>query len=361
MKVVEIVPLEPLVHGRAPVPSPDAISRFTPMAMPLPTAITGLIGSILGVRLEPSRVSIEALEDLEKLLRELRARGCRDPVIRGPIFRFPTCCEDLYIAVGASLLIPISRIKRAGNMFYVDLAGEGAPYVEVVGEERMGIKLVRGYGSSGESDKVAERGYMYSYATTVYRRAGGEAVTPVLIYALNCDIEDRRVVTRLGGEGRLANVSITSPETDYARVLEAVKTPLEELEKGTYITLTYSPLIEPANADHRPEIIDLDSLLGAEFVEEFVGLIPIVRTSRDLERIKRRKVAIKKRIERLGLGFSESFRVKRPQVLAIPPGTLIRARDPGRRGHLLKILWSIGFSSIVNTEALIRDKVINTK
>ncbi|MEM4817136.1 MAG: hypothetical protein QXU77_06280, partial [Desulfurococcaceae archaeon] len=59
----------------------------------------------------------------------------------------------------------------------------------------------------------------------------------------------------------------------------------------------------------------------------------------------------KLRIVRLGLGFSEVVRKKRPEILALPPGTIIGVEDdvnPPTFGDndLMKELLHIGFATL---------------
>lgn len=338
MKVLEITPLEPPVFSRSPIHGPDMISSSIPAPFPQPTTVAGMIGSILGIRLaNPSR--LVGLEELYKQLKDL----CRDPIFKGPIAMFNSISDDIYIPTGGSRFAPISRIKQFEGIYYLDLSGKGSPVVDATWIERIGVKLIRGYTAL---DKVVDKGHMYRYSITIYKTAEGENVVPTFIYILNCSIDEQDHIIRLGGEGRVFRVSIRDPEEQVRSIMNRVFTPIEEISNGSYILISPSPLIHICAKATGPDIPRISDLTGSEYVKEIVGLLPSIESSEGLEMIRGKRVLFKKRIERLSLGYSEAFNKRRPQILAIPSGTVINARMPGNVNDLVKILWGLGFSSI---------------
>jgi hypothetical protein len=157
-------------------------------------------------------------------------------------------------------------------------------------------------------------------------------------------------VVRFGGEGRAAKVY-----TDSVEGISGVKSMYVLLElilnqslqlgisgvksiltasPGLYIALSPVPLIPKAgNAIY----LEPGSFLGLECVEEIVGILPTAPG-------KPPRVVI----EPLGLGFYEVKRVRRPAIVALPPGTVLRI-DRGLSDvvhPLLEALYSIGFASL---------------
>lgn len=338
MKALEITPLEPPVFSRSPIPSPDMISAPIPSPSPLPTTVAGMIGSILGVKLE----NLGKLFGLEELYRKLKI-FCIDPVFKGPAVMFNSISDDIYIPAGGSRFAPISRIKRFEDIYYLDLSGKGSPIVVGIESERIGVKLLRGYMGL---DKVVDKGYMYRYSVTIYKTIDGKNVTPTFIYILNCDIDDRDLITRLGGEGRVFRILIRDLGERVGKIANKFFTPIEKIDHGLYILVSPSPLIQTHVKTASPDIPRISNLLGSEYIEEIVGLLPNIKSPEELEMIRSKRISIKKRIERLNLGYSEAFNMRRPQILAIPPGTVIKARMPMKANDLVRVLWGLGFSTI---------------
>jgi hypothetical protein len=299
----------------APIPSPS----------PLPTTVAGMIGSILGVKLE----NLGKLFGLEELYRKLKI-FCIDPVFKGPAVMFNSISDVIYIPAGGSRFAPISRIKRFEDIYYLDLSGKSSPIVDGIESERIGVKLLRGYMGL---DKVVDKGYMYRYSVTIYKTIDGKN-------------DDRDLITRLGGEGRVFRILIRDLGEQVGKITNKFFTPIEKIDHGLYILVSPSPLIQTHVKTASPDIPRISNLLGSEYIEEIVGLLPNIKSPEELEMIRSKRISIKKRIERLNLGYSEAFNKRRPQILAIPPGTVIKARMPMKANDLVRVLWGLGFSTI---------------
>lgn len=188
---------------------------------------------------------------------------------------------------------------------------------------------------------------MYKYSTLSYRVVGdGSSVSPIFIYLYDCDKELEPGVYRVGGEGRVANVSVAELEElpgEIIKALERVESPLTLQERGLHLALAPVPLIPLVREKHVKLILDESkpSVVGLEFVERVEGNVQA-----DAEEL-RSEVRLKRRIERLGLGYSEALGSRRPQILVLPLGTIIRTKKPERFVEAIEMLWSLGFASLL--------------
>jgi len=344
MKLLKIEPLEPLVLSRNPIIGPEFLTGFhRVLGAPLPTTIAGLLGNMLGVTI--TGVS-GVLEALERLVSQLESRGCRSPIVKGPLFQFKELeVEEPYAYLG-ELYTPIGRIKvekeapYVGRLPYVD-ATDCQKCVKLLVDERVGVKLLRGHGSD---DKIVHLGYMFSYSTPLYETLDGTRVTPVILYSVSCNAKVDGVY-RVGGEGRLAKVTIEDTPRELKEVFEKLVNPLEaEMieDNRVYIALTPIP-IAPANNQLQ---VDTNTP-GLEFVKSIVGITPVKTKPATAAELVR---AVKRRVERLSLGYSEALGARRPQILALPVGTIVKARKPAKPPvRIIETLWRIGYATLLPT------------
>jgi hypothetical protein len=343
MRILLIEPLEPLVLSRTPIVSHEFIaSSHSVLSTPPQTTVSGLLGLIHGVDLEAYK-NLDHAGLLGKLVEELGNRGCKKPVFKGPLVLFKNFSSEPYVCLG-ELCAPLNKIRREGGALkaYIDRA-DCIECVELKVEERIGVKLVRGY--EGAVEKVVDMGYMYRYSTVRYERVdGGGSVTPTFVYTLNCDSEIKPDVHRVGGEGRMAKVETIDVEKEpkklperAVKALKRLKNPMEVEEGALYLAVTPIPLVPEANTASQP-ILDLNkpNLLGLEFVEEVIGVIPLKRDAKP-----------KRRVERLSLGYSEVLKARRPQILALPIGTIVKTRKPEKTEEIIETLWSIGLPTLL--------------
>jgi hypothetical protein len=224
--------------------------------------------------------------------------------------------------------------------------------VKVVSEEAVGVKLERGYG--GAVEKVVDKGYMYRYSTVRYVTISeGEAVTPTYVYWLNCDRASIPRIHRVGGEGRISSVNVTSKEDlpgGVARALELLASPLEVEGEGLHLLLTQAPLI-PVGVEEKltldPE--SFGRFTGLEFIRGDMGVKGMVAIEVEDELKGRLRWRLKRRVERLNLGYSEILEARRPQVLALPVGTIVETRklELDNVNRVVELLWSIGLTSLL--------------
>ena len=58
---------------------------------------------------------------------------------------------------------------------------------------------------------------------------------PQHLYILNCDIDDRDLITRLGGEGRVFRILIRDLGEQVGKITNKFFTPIEKIDHGLYI------------------------------------------------------------------------------------------------------------------------------
>ena len=330
MKILLVEPLEPPVFSRTPVFSQEFIvGSHSVLPTPPPTTIAGLIGFIHGVSLEEYS-NLDHMDLLGKLVEELK--NCERPLVKGPIVWFKGVSDKPYICL-SNVCAPVKMKEDGFEIAYEE-------FIKPIIEERVGVKLVRGYG--GEVAKIIDKGYMYRYSTIRYvRESDGTSVNPTFVYKFNCTIDVKPNVHRVGGESRMARVEVVDQESmpgDIVKVLENLENPIDIRDGDLHIAITPIPLIPLA--EDKPQLVlgtIKPNVLGLEFVEEIVGIIPL-----------KRDVKPKRKIERLSLGYSEVLEARRPQILALPTGTIVKTRKPPASVEkALETLWNIGMPTLL--------------
>jgi len=197
---------------------------------------------------------------------------------------------------------------------------------------RVGVALER---RNALGEKRAMPGYFYRYAVSLYRY-GGEVARPIFAYLVPPATGIDGVV-RFGGKGSVVRV-LSRDLTHPSEVALRVVSPLEGLSEGYYVALSPVPLIPRSPyptklEEHFETPLDLrnSEVLGVPRRCGDAGALPP-----------------KLRVVRLGLGFSEATGLRRPQILALPPGTVIRVRRRHEQSPspLMRALLGLGFSSL---------------
>lgn len=326
MKILEIEPIESLILSKSPIASPDTFGAHEVLPAPLPSTVAGLLGRILNIYLEPDDARSYGFA---LLLETLRKQGCREPVLRGPLMLVEirnSGISEPHITI-EDFLVPISAIERKGDRYEIDTS---KCRIKISREDRIGVTLIRGY--EGES-KVAKQGFTYSYRTVRYESLDGETVPVRIIYIAECKIEEKLDLARIGGESRRAVVRLRNPDEKIKAYIEKLKSP-KEVDEGIYIALSPIPIIPRENQLW----LDEDTQ-GTEFIDKIIG-IPQKRRKEEPGRSPKRKV------ERLSLGYSEVLNIRRPQILCLPPGTIVKTRRVEKAHQLVEILWSLGYASL---------------
>ncbi|MEM2499751.1 MAG: hypothetical protein QXU30_06365 [Sulfolobales archaeon] len=343
-KLLVIEPVEPLALSRTPISGPEHLgARATVFHIPQPTTVLGALGAALGVRVSDG-LNVGRLEDVEAVATKVSERfSCREPMLMGPLLASKDLTE-LYVPVGRDLYASVRLIEKVlrlkHELPHLDLGpcyeSPGA-CVELSVHSRIGIALER-RGEVGE--KVVRLGHMYRYSVVVYRDASTEVPAPhSSVYALNCG-GDLDGVVRIGGEGRVARLYT---ETRVPQALDKLANPAARLEPGVYLSVGYIPIVPKSQ---RVLGLRLEEFHGLEFLEEEDDVMGLPQVGGAPPKV---------RIERLGLGFSESQGTRRPQLLALPPATLLRVRKPKESTSsvdAIMTLWKIGYSSMYKLSAV---------
>ncbi|MEM1831572.1 MAG: hypothetical protein QXJ64_04215 [Thermosphaera sp.] len=333
MKILEVRPLEPLSLSLSPIGGLDIFTVMQPTPIPLPTTIIGALGAIMNVKLS-SNDPMNSLIELINVLKNNCEAG-EDPIVLGPLTCFEGQVIDpnrCYAYVYPDRLLSLSKhaIDVRSKIVYLkeECKGSEECYIDFTPMTLTGVSLLR---TRPGEDKTVRYGFMYRYPLITFRTSSGRVVNPVYIYGFNC-YNDLNAIARLGGEGRIVKLVTKIDETDF---LKNITTPLKRLEKGLYLSLSPIPMI-PLRDDAiylTPETVKLpipvDSIVG----------------------IPQEYSPPKIRIIRLGLGFSEVAKKRRPEILGLPPGTVIMIKDnvttpKSDDNDLMKKLLSIGFATL---------------
>ncbi|MEM1962579.1 MAG: type III-B CRISPR module-associated Cmr3 family protein [Sulfolobales archaeon] len=344
LKLLVIEPVEPLALSRTPISGPEHLgARATVFHIPQPTTVLGAIGAALEVHVSYG-LDVGRLEDVKAVATKVSERlSCGEPMLIGPLLASKDLTE-LYVPVGRDLYASVRLIEKVLRLEHriphLDLGpcyeSPGA-CVEPSIHSRVGIALER-RGEVGE--KVVKLGHMYRYSVVVYRDTSTEVPTPhSSVYALNCN-GDLDSVVRVGGEGRVARLYT---EARVPQALDKLANPATRLEPGVYLSVGYIPIVPKSQ---RVLGLKLEEFHGLEFLEEESDVMGLPQVGGAPPKV---------RIERLGLGFSESQGTRRPQLLALPPATLLRvgkARKSISSVDTIMTLWKIGYSSMYKLPAV---------
>jgi hypothetical protein len=332
MKILVIEPLEPLSLSTSPITGIDMLSTAHPLTTPLPTTVAGALGALLGVTLaseDPVQGVRELIEKIESVL------SCRKPVILGPLLQLSIdgSWSEPLINIGWRRFVSLKCINSEAMFIDLDVCRDCKSLAVAFTAIAYGVSLERRATESGVcGEKRARTGYLFRYPVVAYRAVCRDSEVPTktrLLYAIKCEkAEGLRGVVRFGGEGRVAKVY-----TDSVEGVSSVESILTA-SPGLYIALSPVPLVPKAgNAIY----LEPENFLGLERVEEIIGILSTALG-------KPPKVVV----ETLGLGFYEVKRVRRPAIIALPPGTVLRIGRglSGVANPLLEALYSIGFASL---------------
>jgi|GEM_PF-902580 len=333
MKVLEIIPLEPLSLTLSPISGIDIFTVTHSTPIPLPTSIAGALGSSMNVVLS-SNDPMGSLIELISRLKEL-CGNTEEPIVQGPLTCFEEWITDpskcyAYIHGNRLLSLSFSGIEVRKKMVY--LREECKDHVDCIVDfspiTMIGVSLQR---TKPGEDKNVRYGYMYRYPLVIFRTSSRGVVNPIYVYRFNCR-KDLNLINRFGGESRVAKFVTRNVEADF---LNNIKTPLKKLERGLYISLSPIPMIPL-----KDNILRLES----NAVEIPIPLFSVMGVPQE-------KSQPKIRVVRLGLGFSEVVRKRRPEILALPPGTVIRVENDVNPltfsgDDLMKELLYIGFATL---------------
>jgi CRISPR-associated protein Cmr3 len=267
----------------------------------------------------PSNVKVA--EQLHSLFFELLlfAESSEEPLLWGPLIERGGNYY-YYFARGNDLI----DVNRRGN--YVSEALERAlrkhastTLEKEVFKANHCLKPSTRFGLKLSESRVAELGY--AYRANFY----GYDLKPYpvsLVYIANIVARPVEKLVRLGGEGRVAGLSLLDSDSPK-ELLDLF------LGEGDY-AIALSPVLFYAEDEAIP-----GSTQGLREVEDVIGII----TPRD----------VKLRVETVGLGFSEVCKQRRPLLQALPPGTVLRPKNP--RAKAVGLLSCLGYGSLLRVGA----------
>lgn len=353
-----IEPLEPLSTSRTIIGGPRYFSpAVATFSLPQSTTILGMLGALLGITV--SNGNVNSLDDIKYVASVLKQKmSCKTPQLLGPFPATGKNLERLYVPVSPSIYVPVDRINEVikyvegtnpYKSFYLDtdICRESDKIPVCIKTRNMvltGVSLER---SHDRGEKIIKLGYMYKYPLVIYIDiATGRPIDVKMVYVLNCELHLKETIVRIGGESRIAKIrTIKAEEPKILDVIKKTINPLMDIKPGIYLATNFVPFvtIKPGTIG----LNDINAVKGLEFLDEvndIIGLPQLVSKRHGIIEIRPPKVVI----ERLGLGYSESYGRRRPQVLALPPGTLllIRKKEVLATTGIIQTLWDIGYATL---------------
>jgi CRISPR-associated Cas5-like protein len=283
--ILSIQPLGALHLSMRQIPSPTMRTSYEQesLLVPLPTTVLGALGTALGIKLSGSDTSDYGLSELYSSLED-RLGG--EFTIWGPLLRLSKS-NDLYITTESGLWPLAKIIEYYENVHQKYREGtkklkRGGLETEAWFYEKIGIWI-------NPQTRVAQEGYIF------LTRFGSPSSESLVEYLYELDGVKtpplRRTTTRLGGESRLALLSIKDGD------LLA-----DQGEKRTYVLL--SPCILPEPDSERS--LEISSIITTNGVKA---------------------VRVYGRSEMLGMGFSEVLSRRRPIRFQLKPGVIIQLEN----------------------------------
>jgi len=310
--VIKLRPLEPLHLGVRNMGGIEGFSIDEVVHTPLPSTVLGVIGSILGIKID-CRCGSEKYDlcDPRELISQLTGielnldTRTSEPVLWGPLIETG---NGRYIPIGNRFL----REEHAGE--YVKAATRYYRGEDVKDLGRLLISYADAWSKVGielnEGAKTVNRMFKARYVS--YRHNLN------LTYLLRAGKKLNNGVVRLGGEGRLAMLSVTDEKINTSR-------------KGNYAIA-----LQPILIHSDKTTADIGEVVGLECVEEIYGAF-------DGEKFKVRVVDV-------GLGFSEACKFRRPMLKAMPQGTVVKLREDCGDVVAIGLLSTLGYGSIYKVD-----------
>ena len=310
--VIKLRPLEPLHLGVRNMGGIEGFSIDEVVHTPLPSTVLGVIGSILGIKID-CRCGSEKYDlcDLRELINQLMGTELSlitrtsEPVLWGPLIEVS---DGRYIPIGNRFL----REEHAGE--YVKAAVRYYKGEDVKDLGRLLISYADVWSKVGielnEEAKTVNRMFKARYVSYKHNLN--------LTYLLRAGRKPNNGVVRLGGEGRLAMLSVTDEKINTSR-------------KGNYAIA-----LQPILIHSDKTTADINEVAGLECVEEVYGVF-------DGERFRVRVIDI-------GLGFSEVCKFRRPILKALPQGTVVKLREDCGDVVAIGLLSTLGYGSIYRVD-----------
>jgi len=335
MRPIRVTPLEQLHVGKRQlsgidIVSPDAVFTAVP-----PSTMLGVLGQLAGIDLgqrvngsNASKQGIEAIKQgVEAMcrtaheLKYLKHEACINvDVIERPLMWGPLAEVEgfgFHVLIGEDKMLRMDSVRDYVKAALASSEGHVVKVPELVKLqviERVGIALSR-------ETRTADRGKIYNPAYSTYVVKYGKGYRRVsIVYWVDDEVVSRlRIpsVQRVGGEGRLAYISIAEVNARFG--------------EGEY-AVVLSPLLFESENDGYARV---GKSHGLGCVDEVYGVL----SNKDF----------KVKVINIGLGFSEVYGVRRPMLNALPPGTVVKLRNNGDCGKTQAVglfCW-LGYGSLL--------------
>jgi len=332
--VLAIKPLGPSRLAQLPVLASDFLSLSVgpALGLPMPSTILGLLGSAVGVRLSKDQVARDPLLGLTVIIQELESRGfnlVQGCLAAGPFIRVengsktgrilvPVYSKTGTLLVDAEKLAEIAQRRRLIDNYVI---------ARVAQMSQVGIHLSDRDDTYRPELRVVRLGYTYRRTLTYIAHKGSDrGLRHEFLYVIHGppQLQIPKLV-RLGGEGRFAALSIEEPGPELEGLVRVLTT-LDKVEsRGVYMILTPCPLL-PSN----------ETIYYEDSVEPALRVLGVPT-----------QAGLRYYITRLGLGYSEVAKARRPQLPALPSGTLVQLNGPVKLSPLAETLLRAGYCQVL--------------
>ena len=347
--IMKIKPLGLVRLSSSPISGPYIFGIQRSLGVPLPSTILGIIGFLENIRLDKKDVrrdpllGIGVLTDI--LLKESTTVLVKGPMleIMKPYTREKVLAMHLQIKNDVSLIKIDENILRTIRKYHVILktsqVGKIVPKVEI------GIALRDSIEKS--FNRTVALGYAFRRVFVQYVDMNEKPLKIELIYELCRRLNIMKSLIRFGGEGRQAQLMVEEMSEEYLKIFEKIVSPIEA-KPGYYMVLNYWPLIPKTNT----VFLRKEHFIGLEFFErpesDIIGVPRIVESLKEY-------IQPRINIVRLGLGFSEVLKIRRPQILTLSPGTIIHIKHAfneikERLPNIYIKLLKAGYSSLLSID-----------
>jgi len=331
---MEVIAVKPLGYARLSqlpiLPSNVFAPTVEPaVGVPQPSTILGVIGNAIRVKLDAQVVSADPLQGLGVLVDELlkRMKLVRGCLLAGPFVKIPRergykLALPVYSKTG-TLLLDVEAVESLAEKVKVEKR-------HVIGRVQSTIQVGIHLEDYESGVRVVKLGYMFRKLYTYVVDASGNPVDYEFLYIADfVEKTPPATVVRLGGEQRQALLGVE--DLGKYRVLESLLNRLATLDivekPGTYMLLTPAPLF-PLR----------EKLYYGEGVEPRFSRVLGVPTPD----------GPKPYVVRVGLGYSEVINVRRPQLPALPWGSVVEIAEKPQLNQLALKLARAGYYQVLH-------------
>ncbi|GGP20800.1 hypothetical protein GCM10007981_10340 [Thermocladium modestius] len=335
-----VSPLEPLHLGLGDLGGPESFSVDSVTRVPPPTTILGALGNYLNVRLTNVCNGLingsYSFEDLIQLVSEIFGEKDisaqdlinynKEPLLWGPLIymrgngKYYVSTGDVYIERNELLKFVESIIKKLLKPTPDESPTQVEKRLIVQESTRIGVSIDRSTGTVSNMYRARFVNYKEDIEMVYLLKRPSNGLLGSMLnesYGSSNNIGGggAQVLTRLGGEGRVALISFEDGDAD--------------LWGGGELAVTLQPILYYQDRAG----MKLSEIRGLECIDEVYGIYSNGR--------------LKVRTMHLGLGFSEVCGVRRPILQALPAGTIIKLRKECGNAKSVGLLSMLGYGSLL--------------